>query len=388
MRIALIDGTKKHTYYPVGLLRIGAYLKDIGHEVELFYKDLPAQNDIFDEYWISAIFTFEIAHVKKLIRYFSQKGKVRVGGISPTIMPEAFKNEPCELSIGRMTEAEIYPLDYSLLKEKPEYSMAKITDGCIRKCAFCAVPKLEPKYTERPNWKADILETTKFVVLSDNNYTARPLDKMREDAEYFQDLKKTTKNKYIDFNQAIDARLITEEMAEILGKMPINPMRFSYDGSQERGHIQTAIERMAAQGKKTFIIYMLYNFTDTIPYAYQRIKELVLLQERLGVNITVFPMRYQPLDCEDTDRAYVGKHWTIQARKNFMSAINQYSIGGQFSFPSVDEFRYWLGDSAEKFTALMAYPKAKELFSRRKEELRKIHERERGVKSGQTKERD
>ena len=102
----------------------------------------------------------------------------------------------------------------------------------------------------------------------------------------------------------------------------------------------------------------------------------------------MFPMRYQPLDCEDTDRAYVGKHWTIQARKNFMSAINQYSIGGQFSFPSVDEFRYWLGDSAEKFTALMAYPKAKELFSRRKEELRKIHERERGVKSGQTKERD
>lgn len=64
------------------------------------------------------------------------------------------------------------------------------------------------------------------------------------------------------------------------------------------------------------------------------------------------------------------------------------SIGGQFSFPSVGEFRYWLGDSAEKFTALMAYPKAKELFSRRKEELRKIHERERGVKSGQTKERD
>ena len=106
MRIALIDGTKKHTYYPVGLLRIGAYLKDIGHEVKLFYKDLPSQNDTFDEYWISAIFTFEIAHVKKLIRYFSQKGKVRVGGISPTIMPEAFKNEPCELSIGRMTEAE------------------------------------------------------------------------------------------------------------------------------------------------------------------------------------------------------------------------------------------------------------------------------------------
>lgn len=79
MRIALIDGTKKHTYYPVGLLRIGAYLKDIGHEVELFYKDLPSQNNTFDEYWISAIFTFEIAHVKKIDTIFFTKRKSESG---------------------------------------------------------------------------------------------------------------------------------------------------------------------------------------------------------------------------------------------------------------------------------------------------------------------
>ena len=70
MRVALIDGTKKHTYYPVGLLRIGAMLRDHGHDVKLFYKDMPKETDDFDEYWISAIFTFEITHVKKLIRMF------------------------------------------------------------------------------------------------------------------------------------------------------------------------------------------------------------------------------------------------------------------------------------------------------------------------------
>ena len=75
MRIALIDGTKKHTYYPVGLLRIGAMLKDKGHDVKLFYKDMPKEDDDFDEYWISAIFTFEIVHVKSLSECLLKKEK-------------------------------------------------------------------------------------------------------------------------------------------------------------------------------------------------------------------------------------------------------------------------------------------------------------------------
>lgn len=370
MRIALIDGTKKHTYYPVGLLRIGAMLKDKGHEVKLFYKGMPSEAENFDEYWISAIFTFEIVHVKKLIRMFAKKGTVKVGGISPTLMPEAFADEPCELSIGKMCEAEKYPLDYTLLGFEPEYSMAKITDGCIRKCGFCAVHRLEPTYMERARWKEDILPTTKHVVFSDNNYTARPLKKMREDAEYFSWLTKHTKNRTIDFNQAIDARLITPEMAEILGSMPISPMRFSYDGPQESGHIQNAVTLMAKNGKRSFVVYMLYNFTDTIDFAYTRLKEMAELGTSLGVNISVFPMRYQPLDTIDESRQYLGKHWTVQARKNFMSSLNHYSAGGTFSFKSMDEFYFWFGKSEEDFCRLMAYPGASKLFAKRKEVLR------------------
>lgn len=373
MRIALIDGTKKHTYYPFGLLRIGAWLKDRGDEVRLFYKDLPSPDDHFDEYWISAIFTFEIKYVKSLIRLYAPLGTVRVGGVSPTIMPQAFKWEPCVLQPGKCQEAEKYALDYSLLGFKPEYSMTKITDGCIRRCGFCAVPKMEPDYIERPMWRHDILRDTKYVVLSDNNYTARPFDLMEKDIEFFSEMTRETKNRYIDFNQALDARLVTEEMADHLAQLPINPVRFSYDGPQEKGHIQTAIRRMAERGKKNFTVFMLYNFTDTIPYAYTRLREMVELQEELGVNICVFPMRYQPLDREDEDREYCGKHWDTTARSNFMASLNRYSIGGQFSFPTVKEFEYWFTETPEKFNALMHYPDAKKLYDRKKEELRKMH---------------
>lgn len=372
MRIALIDGTKKHTYYPFGLLRIGAYLKNRGDEVKLFFCDLPnPKKESFDEYWISAIFTFEINHVKRLIRTYARYGTVRVGGVSPTLLPNAYKNEPCIIQTGKMQEAESFPLDYTLLGFEPEYSMSKITDGCIRKCPFCAVPKMETTYYERPVWKEDILKTTKRVVFSDNNYTNRAQEEMMKDIDYFNWMRENTKNRTIDFNQGIDCRLINPRLAELLSKMPISPLRFSWDGHQEDNHIQRAISLMAERGVKNFSIYMLYNFTDDIAYAYTRLKTLTKIAEKENVSIMTFPMRYQPIDQIDSDREYIGKKWDAQAKKNFMNALNHHSIGGGFSFSSVSELEAWLGEDEKEFNALMHYPKAAMLFARKKEALRK-----------------
>lgn len=370
MRIALVDGTKKHTYYPFGLMRLSSYLKDKGHEPQIFYKTLPKPTDKWDEVWISAVFTFEIPYVISLIRAYAPYAKVKVGGISPTLMPEAYAREPCEVHIGKHAEAEKYPLDYSGLGFEPEYSMSKITDGCIRRCKFCAVPTLEPEYIERSTWKEDILPSTKYVVFSDNNYTARPLEKMREDAEYFEWLTKATQNRHIDFNQALDCRIVTDEMADILAGMPIKPYRFSYDGKQEDGFIDDTVTKLAERGKKDFTVFMLYNFTDTIEYTYERMRSLVGLAESRDVNIAIYPMRYQPFEQIDERREYVGKHWTAAAKKAFMAGLNNHSLFGQFSFSSMEHFEYWFTDSPEKFKALLHYPKARQLFSRKKASLR------------------
>lgn len=374
MRIALVDGTKKHTYYPFGLMRISSYLKARGDDVELFYKKLPPV-DGWDEVWISAIFTFEIPYVRELIKRYQDKCTVRVGGVSPTLMPEKFEDLDCIVQPGKLLEAEKYSLDYKSLGFRPKYSMSKITDGCIRKCKFCAVHTIESEYMERQKWKDDILSDTSHVIFSDNNYLARPIDELKEDAQYFQWLIKNTKNKYVDFNQALDARLITEEIADILTSYPIRPIRFSYDGKQESGHIDIAIERMAERGAKDFTVFMLYNFTDTIKFTYERMREMVELQEKLGVNITTFPMRYQPIDMVDKKREYTGEHWSVKAKKSFMTMLNHYSLYGQLSFPSVEEFEYWCTDSAEKFEVLMHYPDVLKFYDRKKAELREKRER-------------
>lgn len=369
MRIALVDGTQKHTYYPFGLLRIGARLKDEGHDVKLFYKDLPPEGE-YDEVWICAIFTFEIPYVKSLIRRYAKQSKVCVGGVSPSIMPEAFRDEPCELHLGKDEKAELYPLDYSLLGFEPEYSMSKITDGCIRKCGFCAVHKIEPTYFERPHWKDDILPTTKYVVFSDNNYTVRGIDNMRRDAEYFKWMIENTRNRTIDFNQALDARLMTGELAEVLGSMPISPMRFSYDGPQERGHVANAIRLMSGYGKKNFTIYMLYNYMDKPEDCWIRAHEMVEVAEETETNVCVFPMRYQPIDQIDSSRDYTGKHWTDKEKKTFMTMLNHHSLYGQISFNSVAAFEDWFMDSPEKFVKMLNYPKASQYYARKKGEMR------------------
>ncbi len=76
------------------------------------------------------------------------------------------------------------PLDYSILEEIDyQYPvnnayLAYMTRGCPRKCAFCAVPSLEPEYKDYIGLKEQIrLATERFgpqknLLLMDNNVFA------------------------------------------------------------------------------------------------------------------------------------------------------------------------------------------------------------------------
>ena len=76
------------------------------------------------------------------------------------------------------------PLDYSILDEiEYKYPMNNAyygytTRGCIRKCSFCAVPKLEPIYNDYIPLKERIEETERLyggqkdLLLMDNNILA------------------------------------------------------------------------------------------------------------------------------------------------------------------------------------------------------------------------
>jgi len=374
MRIALIDGSpkKKGRLYPLPLLKIGAWRKDKGDEVVLFMGELPAAGE-FDEIWITTRFTFEIPFAVGLVREAKNRAKrVLVGGISATLLPEYFENEGVEVHKGLLPDAEHYAPDYSILGYEPKYSITHTSRGCIRKCGFCMVTRLEPEFTNEPGWDKSFYPGATDILFYDNNWLAKPMDELRADVEKMKKLIADGRITSMDFNQGLDARLVTDEIADLLEGLPIKPIRFAFDGMHEDGHYQDAIRKMAAHGFNDFTSYVLYNFKDTPKDFYYRLKESTRLGAELISNVNSFPMRYQPILDIDKARSYVGTNWTSKKLKAFMVILGKWSTGGTVSTRSIEDFEYWLGKTPDEFDRLLNYPRLRELIEKRKGNKRQI----------------
>jgi len=356
--------------YPLALLKIGAWRKSLGDTCELFDDRLPKAGE-FDEIWITTVFTFDIPHAIGMVREAKNRaGRVLVGGVSATLLPEKFEAEGVEVHRGLIPDAEVFSPDYSLLGFTPEYSISHTSRGCVRRCGFCMVHKLEPEFYNRRDWVNDIHSQTKKVLFFDNNWLAKDIEDVKQDTEIMRMLVDTGRITGIDFNQGIDARLMTEELADLMQGLPINPVRFAFDGMQEDGHYQNAVRMMAKRGFNNFMAYVLYNFMDTPEDFYYRLRESVVLASELGVSVGSFPMRYQPILDIDKGRDFIGKHWTDAKKKGFMTILQRQSIGGGVTFNKASDFEYWFGKDASEFNRLLSYPKLRQLIERKKGALR------------------
>lgn len=164
------------------------------------YKDKEYfTNPRFDKVGITTLFTFywditinTINFAKKLCK---NEKDVMVGGIMSSLVTEevyeatgihpfvGLLNHPGDIDDNDVIIDEL-PLDYSILEEI-DYTypannayFAYMTRGCINHCAFCAVPKLEPKYCDYISLKKQIEQTNerfgeqRDLLLLDNNVLA------------------------------------------------------------------------------------------------------------------------------------------------------------------------------------------------------------------------
>ena len=383
MRIALIQSTPNARFHSFPLLKIGAWRKDLGDECQLFKNELPEPGE-FEEIWISAIFTYHIPHAAGLAKAALQRTRrVLVGGVSPTLLPEYFEDLGCDVHHGLLLEAEKYPPDYSLLPGKPDRSITRTSLGCVRKCKFCMARKLEPEFLDRPEWSQDLSDQTDKLTLWDNNWLAKPIEQLRRDTHELHRLVSFRRISEIDFGQALDCRLLTEEKADLMTGLPIYPVRFAFDHMRQDGYYQRAIEMMVERGFGIFISYKLYNFEDTPKTFYYRLKESVRLTEELGAAVDSYPMCYQPIMKPDPKREYVGKHWTLHKKRAFRAIVG--AISGPATtltfhdrnseWSPMREFEYWFGEDADEFDRLLSYPKIRDLVKIRKGKLRMMRAR-------------
>ena len=247
--------------------------------------------------------------------------------------------------------------------------------GCVRKCAFCGVPKLEgpqremPPLTELVGGIEAAHGTKKDLVLMDNNITAsaRYKEVIAEirDLGFEQGAKLTRPGcrpvkRRVDFNQGIDARILAKspmylrEMATIC----ISPLRIAFDHIGMRKVYETAI-RMAADNAITSLSnYMLYNFMDTPSDLYERMQLNIALNEELNIRIWSFPMRYQPVTLKD--RSHVGKNWNRYYLRSFqlMLQATHGLVSGNPAF-----FHRAYGEDRNAFERLLSEPQRVHLSS-------------------------
>ena len=295
--------------------------KDRGDEVE-FVKGIQVPQTEPDTIYVTSLFTYAWKHVHDTVEYYRElypNAEMTLGGIYATLMPEHARLAGAhKVKVGLVAEAEAYRPDYSLVPEWDSSIMFSMR-GCIRKCAFCAVPRLEGKTTAVARGIRDLIEPGhKKTILWDNNVLGVP-----NWPEVVDELKAAGVN--VDFNQGLDARLITDDVAKKLAEIRINPVRLAYDIPSERKAVQSAIESLHAVGfnKRRIIVYTLYNFTDTPREFWSRVTDLV------SWGAVSYPMRYEPLNSLTKNR-YVSPHWTAEQLESVAAARRVIGWGGAF----------------------------------------------------------
>lgn len=149
-------------------------------------------------------------------------------------------------------EVEATPPDYSLypLWDK---AVGFLTRGCIRSCEWCLVPRKEGNIRPAATWQEIRRPDSRKIVFLDNNVLAsdhglEQIDRMGEEPVW------------VDFNQGLDARLITPEKAGMLARLRwIRFIRMSCDTEAMLPVIRqaTAYLREAGAAPSRFWSYVL-----------------------------------------------------------------------------------------------------------------------------------
>lgn len=328
MNILLVKPKYKTNAPPLSLMKISTYHKQKRDNVE-YIEGIVKTDKKYDKIYITSLFSWDIEKVLNTVNYYKYKSDdITLGGHITTFFPlQELRRKiwirPVKFHVGLWEEIEGIKPDYTLFPNL-DYSIVIATRGCIRKCGFCGVSKLEPNYIDYIPITPQVDNSKSHIQLWGNNdFASSKFETIINELinlGFYKDAKFNKKQRWVDFNQGTDCRLFNKDLAQLISKININPLRFAFDGMQEDGYYQDAIRLAVKYDIKYFSSYILYNYNDTPEDFYYRCRTVVELNEKLGLRISGFPMKYIPINAKD--KSYVGKHWTkeklriVQLMKN------------------------------------------------------------------------
>jgi len=410
-RILLIEPGYNNKYPPLGLMKIAQYHGPNGkRDYVRFIKgvDRSVASEPWDRVYVTTLFSFEYQKIAETIDFAldvvgGQSQRVFVGGIAASLMPERFQAEtrwrgvrfirglldksPADALQLNEFDGDFYandragtPIedlipDYSILDHvEHRYAVrdayfAYASRGCIRKCHFCGVPKLEGAQRDATPLTALIKGVDALygerrdLILMDNNVVASA--RFKEIMAEIRDLgfvpgaklkrphERTASARRVDFNQGVDARILCKDRMYLreLSSICLSPLRIAFDHLGLKGPYETAVRYAHEFGLNDLSNYMLYNFHDSPEDLFERMVLNVHLNEGLGIRIYSFPMRYQPTNLPD--RSHIGARWaryTLRSLQLVLQATHGV-VSGEPEF-----FRVAFGASFSEFEDILFLP--------------------------------
>ena len=156
----------------------------------------------------------------------------------------------------------------------------RTTLGCTRNCAFCGVRKIEGEFKELEHWP-------NLPIICDNNLLAASV----EHFHYVMDCLLMNWD-WCDFNQGLDARLLTTEYAKRISEIrkPIVRLALDHDGDREVWANAYHLLREQGVAKSHIRTYVLCGWRGTPEDDWRRCEFV----ESFGT--MALPMWYHPLN--------------------------------------------------------------------------------------------
>lgn len=253
-----IDGKKFPNY---ALMKISAYHKSVGDIVE----------------WANNLEYYDMIYKSKIFNFSEDDNtcyncdNIIKGGTGYSLtdnLPSCIDEMQPDYSI------------YPYIDNNTAYGF--ITRGCPNKCRWCVVPIKEGNIKPYRDVEEIAVDKRTNLILMDNNILASDYGMLQ--------IEKIIRNKYrVDFNQAIDARLITKDVAKSLAQVRwLNQIRLGCDTPQQIVECEKAMA-MIDRYRKNPAQYLLYAMIDgTIQDAYDRIS---YFRDNKRVRIVAQPYR-------------------------------------------------------------------------------------------------
>lgn len=278
----------------LALMRLSAWHKARGDIVRL--KRGAAYPELFempDRVYISCIFRWNRPGALALAGAWGDRAQIGGSGV------DVKKMLPPEVAAT--------PPDYDLYGG--DRAIGFISRGCPNKCPWCIVPAKEGGLSRVASAR-EIVGLQRKSLFLDNNFLAMP--------GHMDDLSWLAENRIkVDFNQGLDARLITDENAVQLSRCTWDlpggeKVRLALDSCGKKAVLQRAVERLCHAGMKArdVFVYVLIGFSGL-----ESDLDRLLFARSLGLR--VFPMGYRDIKTGKEPR----RGWNVPLYKKYKRLI-------------------------------------------------------------------